>query len=251
MQALSQNTIATKSPTVSEWSMLRRRVNAQFGAAGSAATAMEGIAAELQRFGKDGVKAHLRACLCNEAALHAIAARSHFHGNGFYKIVLEDEPAFRLRLHIWPIGCNAEENLHSHRWHFASTILSGYLHSEIWEDAVAPQEGAYDEYLYFGSTAGKQPYDLPVGKARVILRERVVQRAGDAYIMLPHVMHRIVASGQAMTSTLACHTVTAKGWARTISMTSSAPKSEQQFLSVEALRQVFLNYLEVPCSGMG
>jgi hypothetical protein len=250
MQTHPEKITALEAPALSEWDVMLARIRGWFEAGVSATTAMTGVAAELRRLGKPGVEAHLRACLRDDAALQAIAARSHFHGNGFYKIVLADDPAFRLRLHIWPAGCDAQENLHSHRWHFASTVLSGRLESEIWEDAVAPQDASYDEYLYFGFAAGKQPYDLPVGKARVVLRERVVQRAGEAYTMLPHVMHRIVSSGREMTSTLACHTATAKCWARTISITGSMPDSAQRFLTPDDLRQVFRDYLEAPCNDL-
>ena len=223
---------------------LSANLRAEFGVGTAPAAAMSGVVEQLRRFGNSGLQAHVRACLQDEATLQAIAARSHMHGNGFYKIVLEDDPAFRLRMHIWPAGFHAQENLHSHRWYFASTVLCGQLQSEIWEDAATPGEQAYDEYLYLGLAAGKQPYDLPVGKARVALREHVVHRAGDAYTMPPHVLHRIVASGQSMTSTLTCHSAIAKSWARTISISGAKPDIEQRFLSVAALRQAFAGYLQ-------
>jgi hypothetical protein len=207
---------------------------------------MERVARSLQAFGAAGVHHVVRSIVGDQATLECIAASSHFHGNGFYKIVLADEPEFRLRLHIWPAGLRSEENLHNHRWHLASAVLTGRLASEVWEDAISPDDLAYDEYLYFARDGEHGPHDLPVGKAHVRLRDTVVRSAGEAYALEPHVMHRIVGTSDVTTSTLACHAGATKRWARTISISGATPNSEQRFLAARELERVLVEYLATP-----
>ncbi|WP_433269263.1 hypothetical protein ACQPZF_06460 [Actinosynnema sp. CS-041913] len=54
--------------------------------------------------------------------------RAYRHPNGFLKIVLIAEVEFQLRLHVWrpePDSPVATENVHNHRWDFASAVLVG------------------------------------------------------------------------------------------------------------------------------
>ena len=69
-----------------------------------------------------------------------IAGESYWHGNGFAKLILHRhvEPAFHLRLHVWPVGGPDRPmfetgNIHNHRWAFASVVLAGGLHVEDFE----------------------------------------------------------------------------------------------------------------------
>lgn len=108
------------------------------------------------------VKALLQSILNTPAQLATIAKRSYWHGNGFLKIVLLDQ-GYKLRLHIWCNGVVCEENIHSHRWGFASHVLQGALRSEIWQDGTDNQEQPTimaDEYRY----TAKQG-DTPAQKA--------------------------------------------------------------------------------------
>ena len=97
------------------------------------------------------VLALLQGLLADEQALQAVAARSYVHGNGFVKVVLLDEHGHKLRLHIWFAGSACEENIHDHRWSFASHVLVGTLNSEIWVDDAQGQ--ALPEYRYAAATA--------------------------------------------------------------------------------------------------
>lgn len=71
----------------------------------------------------------MRSLIDDPAQIGLIARRSYWHPNGFAKLVLHVDPAsaFRVRLHIWPPGPGrrGETNPHSHRWNFASTVLTG------------------------------------------------------------------------------------------------------------------------------
>ncbi|MBL7781949.1 MAG: hypothetical protein JNM22_12080 [Saprospiraceae bacterium] len=73
--------------------------------------------------------------LNNEMLCNQIAANSYFHYNGFDKIILYESEVCKLRLHIW-WGSNIEykENVHDHRWNFASWIVKGKYINEIYTD---------------------------------------------------------------------------------------------------------------------
>lgn len=87
-------------------------------------------AAEHVRAARDEFAAWLRDLVADDAMVADIAKRSYWHPNGFAKIVLHTgiEPDFRVRLHVWPSSATpsrGESNPHSHRWEFASHVLTG------------------------------------------------------------------------------------------------------------------------------
>ncbi|MGW3994593.1 hypothetical protein ACWEF6_14005 [Amycolatopsis sp. NPDC004772] len=87
-------------------------------------------AARRIRTGRRGLAAWLQDLLADQTAVAEIAKRSYWHPNGFAKIVLHTsiDPEFRIRLHVWPRGetpSRGESNPHSHRWEFASYVLTG------------------------------------------------------------------------------------------------------------------------------
>jgi hypothetical protein len=223
---------------------LCRKIKSYLHSAESSILVMNNITRSLQLFGKEGMLEHLKIKINDHSALDAIAKRSHFHGNGFYKVVLEDNEDFRIRLHIWTPENNSEENLHNHRWHFASTILSGSLVSEIWEESFSSLDKCYDEYLYYGIHNNEEEQHSSLGKARVIRKETHTHVAGDAYNLFPHVMHRIIGTGRQLTSTLTCHPASSKVWARTISISGLAPSNVQRFLNAKELKNIFLHYID-------
>jgi hypothetical protein len=206
-----------------------------------------GIAAvsdELKAFGKENLRSFLEQAVEQPEWLEKIAARSYLHGNGFYKIILEENDAFRLRLHIWLPTSRAEENIHDHRWHFASVILNGSMETEIWEDALPGGGEALDEYLYIGKTKDTEARNLYMGKARVSLKNRIFNGAGDSYYMMSNVMHRIIYDGKETISTLMCHAKDARNWARTITRREDEPNVDHGYITPDALKSVLSSYLE-------
>lgn len=203
------------------------------------------IARKLQDFGKPGLIAVIKHLLANEEALGAVAKQSYLHGNGFYKLVLVSEEDFVIRTNIWMPGMVAEENLHDHRWHMASAVITGSLESEIWEDAASLSAPEYSEYIYVGKTAEKDAYLMPIGKTRITLKEKVIHKAGESYSLPSHVMHRIVSCGTGLTSTLMCHPEAAKRWGRVITFENIQPELERSYLSNDQLRALFTEYLSL------
>lgn len=137
--------------------------------------------------------------------LAAVAQRSYFHGNGFLKVVLLDKD-YKLRLHVWHKGEVCEENIHSHRWSFASTVLVGTLRSEIWRNASTNHAQAQQllEYCYHAATAQQAPVIEPLGNCLLEMESRVAVSAGESYFMPVDQMHCINNPGEQLVATLIC-----------------------------------------------
>ena len=112
-------------------SLLVTTIGDHFSCRKSSAEIMSNVEVALKEFGKKGVEEVIREIIQDQKLLTSIAAISYLHKNGFYKLILADSKDFKLRLHIWLPGTIAYETLHSHRWHFSSTIIVGKLQSEI------------------------------------------------------------------------------------------------------------------------
>jgi hypothetical protein len=143
----------------------------------------------------------LVALLTDERELAVIAQRSYLHGNGFYKLELLRHAGFKVRLHVWKPGTLAEENIHDHRWAFASHVLAGELRSELFVDD-ASGDVLCAEHRYVSRTEHSGPSQRRVGAALLRCTERRVQRAGTTYSMTPESLHRIEHAGDRFVSTL-------------------------------------------------
>lgn len=145
-------------------------------------------AAELHRESPAWLWTHLRDVLDNNARLHDLADRSAFHHNGFAKIVLLPRASPRVRLHVWHPdrrGVCGADNVHGHRWAFASWIITGRLKETSY--AIKTQGTPFDVYHYPGADHGvpfvREGADMlaPSGTNN---RER-----GDVYTRRPHELH--------------------------------------------------------------
>ncbi len=195
--------------------------------------------------------------------LAKIAARSYWHGNGFLKVVLLDQ-GYKLRLHIWFAGTSCEENIHSHRWGFASHVLTGSLKSELWADAAnddlsasrcASKTGPANsrsltlqtkEYVY---TAKHQGGHTPVpahkkfiGTACLQKLQDITQTAGASYLMTPDQLHRINHPGQELVATIICTSPT-QVLTNRLFPTLANPNLQPANLSAEELKHALTRYL--------
>lgn len=236
---------ANSISTYTDFDVLKKDIGSLLRGAGAPSEVMNKVAVRLQNFGKAGLLQTISAILNNEAFLTAVASQSYLHGNGFYKIVLAEEDDFVIRTNIWMPGVHAEENLHDHRWHLASTIINGTLESEIWEEAASPTAAEYEEYIYVGKTAQKEAYTLPIGKSKISLKEKTVHRTGECYNLPSNIMHRIVLSGKDLTCTLMCHPASARKWGRVIPLKPLEPDLDRIYLSNKEMSQLFQQYLEM------
>ena len=152
------------------------------------------------------IKGLLAALLNAPAQLDDIARRSYWHGNGFLKIVLLDQ-GYKLRLHIWFAGTACEENIHSHRWGFASHVLVGTLKSELWQEVRTPSVSdpiMMDEYCYTAKQRDTPAQKTFVQTTALIKTLDVSQHAGNSYVMYPHELHKINHPGNNLVATMIC-----------------------------------------------
>jgi hypothetical protein len=127
-------------------------------------------------------------------AMEAVRKASYFHQNGFHKIVLLSMKNFKLRLHHFGAGAHIPmENIHDHRWPFASTILNGKLRMDLFE---VNNEAAHGEdlihYRYDSDKSTGSYTTTLMGLTKLIRYERKVYEAGSSYLMTTKELHRII-----------------------------------------------------------
>ena len=140
-------------------------------------------------------------------AVRAVVARSYWHPNGFAKLILHTsaEPAFRIRLHVWPEATGektrGESNPHSHRWEFASVVLVGEGMHMVEYQEVTDRGKLFTRYRY-----GTDPADpaalVADGAARLFkTRSPHVFRA-EVYSCDTDVVHTVEPIGRGLTATV-------------------------------------------------
>lgn len=202
---------------------------------GAEDSALASVASALHEFGRWGLQLHLEQILARRGELERLAAQSYFHGNGFYKIPMIRFADYTVRMHVWRRNASAEENLHSHRWPFASAIILGTLTSQIWVDAIGNEAQVFPELMYRGKNAQFEA----VGECRIQLKEVRRQSAGDHYWMGADELHRIIeVGGPEIAVTLMLRPPETRSWARNILLEALIPNAKPVYLSVVELKSV-------------
>src|SRR6266851_4331551 len=144
------------------------------------------------------------------AAIHAdplrlarLAQTSYRHDNGFDKIVLAAPSGnrFKLVLHVWQEGyTNDPDNIHNHRWDFASVVLCGALQFELY---APDQSGVIYPVVRYRSPGGSDTYELSrAGSARVSVHASMIMAAGTSYSWTADLLHRASGIAAGTTATL-------------------------------------------------
>ncbi|MFJ9785702.1 hypothetical protein ACIRSS_39445 [Amycolatopsis sp. NPDC101161] len=163
-------------------------------------------AAELVRDDPHAFGCWLKGATRDEQKLKAMVERSYWHSNGFAKLVLHTsaEPEFKIRMHVWPrseASRRGEPNPHSHRWEFASTVLTG-------RGVVVPE---YREASEGGDPFGRYRYgtdpDAPEalvadGAVRLVKTRSPRVSRGDVYSCGTEVIHTLEPLGTDLTATI-------------------------------------------------
>lgn len=112
--------------------------------------------------------------ICSDQSLVA-----YRHPNGFTKIRLAalTDNGWAIRLHVWGKK-SADENIHSHRWNFASRILIGSLIEETYETT---ESGKYAKYYCAPSVEGRYSLDFQ-HECGVRQVRRDVYQLGASYV---------------------------------------------------------------------
>ena len=135
-----------------------------------------------------------------------ICDRSYQHDNGFKKIVLLEGESFKLRLHVWEPAykVRSEDNdLHDHRWDFASLMMKGSFVSVLYQES---ENGIEERYPYtYLPVAGGDSYGLEkVSDSKVKLYEscRILIKQGMGYFMPCQTVHKVEYESEEKTVTM-------------------------------------------------
>ena len=135
----------------------------------------------------------IKQLLHNPVIFKRMVRKSYYHENGFHKIVLLSGKNFKLRLHHFGAAARIPmENIHDHRWPFASAILSGELKMDIFR--VSPMPANAEELYHFVYSSDKSTgsYSTELkGKAFLERTESRVYTPGESYLMRTEELHRI------------------------------------------------------------
>ncbi|HEX6469921.1 MAG TPA: hypothetical protein VF069_12560 [Streptosporangiaceae bacterium] len=134
----------------------------------------------------------LRRMLSDATFLADVSAMSVRHANGFDKLVLATGHGYQIRLHVWHctegVGGRALENAHSHRWCFATRILTGSY--TAW--TFVPRPGADFEHYAYSPGARVDDYAMEfVGGSNLEVTSVADHQAGSMYWLDPSTVHRV------------------------------------------------------------
>jgi hypothetical protein len=132
------------------------------------------------------------------AEFEAVRANSYCHENGFHKIVMLQGKNFKLRLHHFGATSKAAmENVHDHRWPFASSILKGNLHMEMFEVADVPENTELLLHHVYHADKSSGAYQAHLEGVAALKRVKKVSFSeGTTYLLMPDALHRIVNDDQ-------------------------------------------------------
>lgn len=165
-----------------------------------------GAAARQIRAGRRELAAWLRDLIADRAAVTEIAKRSYWHPNGFAKIVLHAsvDPEFRIRLHVWPRSetpSRGESNPHSHRWEFASYVLTGTGMHMV--DFAETAEGGKPYRRFRYGTDPANPAALAAdGEVRLRRRGAPHVQSGEVYTCDTSIVHTVRPIDGGLTATV-------------------------------------------------
>lgn len=145
---------------------------------------------------------YLFASAASKTFLDACSRTSVRHPLGFDKFVLGAFRNYDLRLHVWwPKSGPPLEDIHDHRFDFASTVLVGELHLYSYQTGSRDGE-ALARYSEERSRDGKRYVFRRRGQTRVDLQSTSVLSPGSCYYMRAETLHRVACTTHNVVATL-------------------------------------------------
>jgi len=122
-----------------------------------------------------------------------IQKASYYHRNGFDKLVLLEGENFKLRLHHFRPGCGIlpSENVHDHRWPFASSVIAGRLRMRLLEPQPNGELPVF-EYRYHSDKSSGTYQCVPIGFCGLVQTDYIIYETGTHYFMPTTILHQIV-----------------------------------------------------------
>lgn len=121
-------------------------------------------------------------------ALERAAAHAYLHTNGFKKVTLFRSPDLCLRLHFWEDGTPRAENIHSHKWTFASRVLYGTVTESRFEASDGDNGSVFEYVKPKESLTGDLVAAGPIG---IALTGTEMHREDELYTMTSSELHRV------------------------------------------------------------
>lgn len=138
----------------------------------------------------------------SDRLLAECSSNSVSHPLGFDKLTLIATPSYQLKLHIWwPNTRNrTREDIHDHRFNFASVILAGSLKTETFllDESGIPM---FKFTEHKDARNGSYLFD-DAGMTGVRHREINILGTGSAYFMNFEVLHRVSVNEHELVATL-------------------------------------------------
>lgn len=130
------------------------------------------------------------------------APAAYRHDNGYIKLPLlrSAQSGATIRLNIWLPGLANMENIHDHRWDYASFVLCGHLSEQQYCGSTAGFACNWFQYTPRGSSASYELTRRGERKLALLQEERIVARR---YYVRPHcVLHAVAPDAARLTATL-------------------------------------------------
>lgn len=145
----------------------------------------------------------MRELATTRALSEELASSGQRHDNGFDKIVMATSSisGMKVVLHIWQgSGEDGMDNIHDHRWDFASVVLRGELQTEIYRSA---SDGESYQAFSYQSPSGGATYRFEPTGAIAVTRVALLRLARTSTYLWDHqILHRAFGVGAARTATL-------------------------------------------------
>jgi hypothetical protein len=189
----------------------------------------------------------IRTMLADPEQLSRTASESYTHDNGFDKIVIlaPEHSGYKLRLHIWWPDHDKPytENIHDHRWDFASVVLTGSCRNQIFRRAKGGE--SVHEYRYIRPEQRGSYVLSPVGEAEIYCTLDTSLVAGTYYTMHHTEFHRIVSDRLDLTSTLFLQSPPLQNWTHLFApqVLVHSGQVQQRSFSTEELAEKLTQYL--------
>ncbi|MCX6017394.1 MAG: hypothetical protein NTZ50_02645 [Chloroflexi bacterium] len=182
----------------------------------------------------------LRTLLVRPEQVEEVARSSFLHRNGFVKLRLKTAAGYVLRLHVWTgdSTIQPEENVHDHRWSFASHMVCGFFRVKTY----AMDEGGEHEFCCYRYV--RHPLEdsfrfEDAGRRRFVLTGDQIMLAGNTYYMDASVFHRLLFPVNTTTATLVVTLPRSREWCYSCAELPREPEvdHEMEHLTVEQVRE--------------
>lgn len=134
--------------------------------------------------------------------LERCARASVAHPLGFDKFTLIGSPSYQLKLHVWWPSASSRplEDIHNHRFDFASAVIVGFLQSEVFR--MSTTGAPVVRYSEINDVDQGRYEFVEEGFAHVGLSQRYSVGPRSVYFTTAEVLHRVFAPARDLTATL-------------------------------------------------